>query len=416
MSQSFRDDSRPGKPRILFVGLSESTHTHSWIDLLEGTPLNVRLFSLPSGNPPREWWAKTYLTAKAAPEIDPSKRARLHRFGGTGWRIVRGISRYMLKNDTALEERWLARVIQEWKPDIIHTLGLDPAGDFYFRVRQKYDVGRIGKWVIQLRGGSDLTLSRLDPARASGMAKMMRECDTILSDNLCNLEFAREMGVPESSFSSLVPVPGTGGVDVASLSAVSCQPPSSRCVILWPKAYESPWSKALPVFEALRICWDQIQPCEVVMFAATPEVMQWYRTLPEKTRALCRIESRLPRDAVLETLPRTRVLLAPSLVDGTPNSLFEAMATGAFPIVSPLETITPIVRNETNVLFARNLYPDEIASALVRAMTDDALVDQAARNNLELVRRIADREDIRPKVVAFYEHLAAQNRAPGGST
>jgi len=73
--------------------------------------------------------------------------------------------------------------------------------------------------------------------------------------------------------------------------------------------------------------------------------------------------------------------------------------------LSPIETVTSVVKNEENVLFARNLYPHEIADALVRAMTDDALVDEAAQKNLELVRRIASRDLIRPRVIEFYESL-----------
>ena len=89
-------------------------------------------------------------------------------------------------------------------------------------------------------------------------------------------------------------------------------------------------------------------------------------------------------------------MLAPSLTDGIPNTLYEAMAAGAFPIVSPLDTIQPIVKNERNVLFARNLYPQEIAEALCRAMHDDELVDHAAERNLKLVRKIADRSQFDP--------------------
>jgi hypothetical protein len=84
------------------------------------------------------------------------------------------------------------------------------------------------------------------------------------------------------------------------------------------------------------------------------------------------------------------------------------MACGAFPILSPIETVTSVVKNEENVLFARNLYPHEIAEALARAMTDDALVDAAAQRNLELVGRIANREVIRPRVIEFYEELATK--------
>ncbi len=129
--------------------------------------------------------------------------------------------------------------------------------------------------------------------------------------------------------------------------------------------------------------------------------------LPQEIRACCRPYPRIARDSLLRQMGRARVMLAPSLVDGTPNSMFEAMACKAFPIVSPLKTITGVVREEENVLFARNLYPQEIADALVKAMTDDSLVDAAGTRNLDLVSRIANRAEIAPRVVAYYEKLAA---------
>jgi glycosyltransferase involved in cell wall biosynthesis len=219
------------------------------------------------------------------------------------------------------------------------------------------------------------------------------------------------MGLREECVSPLGVVPGAGGVDVDGLARDWAGPPSRRNVILWPKAYECPQGKALPVFEALKLCWASLPPCELHMLVMTPETRMWYETLPAEIRASCRVEDRIPRQGVLELMTRARVLLAPSLSDGVPNSLYEAMAAGAFPVVSPLETITPVVGDEQNALFARNLYPEEIAAALTRAMTDDALVDAAAERNLALVRRVANRAEIRGRVVDFYERLAARPAA-----
>ena len=42
----FNSDPFPGRPRILFIGLGENTHTHSWIDLLEDAGLIVRVFCM----------------------------------------------------------------------------------------------------------------------------------------------------------------------------------------------------------------------------------------------------------------------------------------------------------------------------------------------------------------------------------
>lgn len=138
--------------------------------------------------------------------------------------------------------------------------------------------------------------------------------------------------------------------------------------------------------------------------------MAWFYTLPAKIRESCVLHDRMPREYFLSLLAQARVLLIPSLVDGVPNSLYEAMAVGAFPIVSPLETICPVVEAEKNVLFARNLYPEEISRALVRAMSDDALVENAAKNNLELVEKLASKRMISKKVIEYYEHITDSNR------
>jgi glycosyltransferase involved in cell wall biosynthesis len=406
MIDSFKVDPYPGKPKILFIGLAESTHTLSWIDLLDQSELNVRLFALPSGLPPESWPARTYVTQETAVNLDPRIRTRLYPRSLAGRFLFRLFKHFFLDASNDLEERWLAKIIRQWQPDVIHTLGLDPAGYFYFRTRKRFNLGGIGRWVLQLRGGSDLTLSRLDPEVSPRIRQVLCECNQLLSDNQENYQFALEMGLRKDQIATLGTVPGTGGIDVASFSQAWHGLPSTRRVILWPKAYECPWSKALPVFEAIKMVWDQIQPCKIYMLAMIPEVRMWYWALPEQIRRNCCIEDRIPRDRVLELMVQARVMLAPSLVDGTPNSMFEAMAAGAFPILSPLETIRPIFEEEGTALFARNLYSHEIAEALLRAMTDDALVDRAAKRNFEMVSKIADRANIRPRVVEYYKTLA----------
>jgi glycosyltransferase involved in cell wall biosynthesis len=214
--------------------------------------------------------------------------------------------------------------------------------------------------------------------------------------------------VREEQLARIAPVPGTGGIDIEPLRKKWSGATSSRRLIVWPKAYDSAWGKMLPTFEALKMVWDKIQPCEIHMLSMNAESNLWYWSLPEAIRRSCRPYKRIARAEVLELLPKARVMLAPTLLDGIPNSLYEAMACGAFPILSPIDSVLPVVKNEENVLFARNLYPDEIADALARAMTDDALVDAAAERNLELVRRIASRDVIRPRVIDFYEKLAAK--------
>lgn len=408
MNSSFETDEYPGRPKILFIGPGDSTHTHAWVGLLENEPFNVRAY-IPPGleSPPDAWKVKTYISAYGHGPSDPATRRRL---------VDEGRAKRLLDRYTALAMRrpwdtgrygaqWLARIVREWRPHIIHTFSLE-AGEYYLRVRRDYGVGSDAKWVLQARGGADLAWSHLDPELRGKIGEILRACDQLLSDNTQNFRIARELGVREEQLSSIGTVPGTGGVDLKGMAANWHGPPSGRRLILWPKVYEWHWSKALPIYEALKLVWDRIQPCEVEMLATTPGARMYYWTLPEHMRRACRLRDRVPRVDALEAMTRARVMLAPSLVDGTPNSMFEAMAAGALPIVSPLETIRPLVEDKRNVLFARNLYPEEIAAALLRAMTDDALVEAAALRNLELISRVASRDEVRARVVNFYESLA----------
>ena len=395
------------------MGHGDSSHTHSWIDLLEDAPINVRLFALPTLTPPPENWpVRTYVSGVPTGRMNPETRTTRHPAGRPGW-AMRHLRAALSGGDQRATENWLAKVVTRWQPQIVHTLGLDPAGFIFQRLRQRLPAAANATWVLQLRGGSDLSLRRHDPEQRPAIIEAMTGCDQILTDNRVNMEYAAQLGIPTERFASVAPIPGTGGVDLTDLAQLVDQTPSGRRTILWPKAYESLWSSANPVLEALSSCWDRIQPCRVEALNVTDDVRCWIQALPEPIRSNITVNQRLPRREALRRLARSRVLLAPSLVDGTPNVMFEAMATGALPIVSPLDTIRPIVEDRENVLFARNLWPTEIADALVIAMTNDGLVDQIAENNRRRIRELADRSVIRPKVVAFYEGLADQQRAGG---
>jgi glycosyltransferase involved in cell wall biosynthesis len=401
-------DIHPDGLKILFLGLAQSTHTHAWIGLLKDTNINIQLFAMPNSFPPPDWSINTYITS---PNAGRKYSLRKHLYKGLKERLYEFINLYPMRNNlnkSKTPEFWLKEVIEAWNPDIIHTLGLfdDQGGLFYYQCRKKYHLENHGKWVLQLRGGSDLALRKNNPTFSNQLRDIFMDCDQIITDNLANVEYIKKIGIEKGKIASIVPVPGTGGIDLDDLKSANYNPPSQReRVILWPKAYESPWSKALPVLEALKLCWGEIAPCEIYMLAANPEVNMWFWDLPADIRDHCHIFERVDRAQVFALLKIARVMLAPSLIDGIPNTLYEAMAYGAFPIVSPLDTIKPVVQNEKNVLFARNLYSREIATALVRAMTDDELVDHCAQENLELVKKIADRKQIAVQVADFYQSL-----------
>ncbi len=322
-------------------------------------------------------------------------------------RILRMVLRLLRKDKRIMEDEWLGKIIQRWQPTVVHTLGLDPSALTYYDVFRKCNLKGRNLWIFTARGGPEFALKRLLREEEARIRSVLENCDRFIADNQQNYDYAVELGLGPEKIASIGVVPGTGGVEVDQLSDMGRVPPSARKrMIVWPKAYECPASKALPVLEAIRLCWKAIRPCEIYMTAMIPETRMWLQTLPQDIRDSCHQRDRIPREDLLKLMAQARVMLSPSLSDGIPNTLYEAMAAGSFPILSPLETIEAVVAKETNVLFARNLYPQEIADALIRAMNDDQLVDRAYAENLKLVKRLADRKRIGEKVVNFYLEVA----------
>ena len=409
-------DPYPGAPKILFVGMGESSHTQSWINLFADAQLNVRLFSMPLGAPPDAWPVRTYATC--LPPVTagaPGTRKNLYPSGMVGQALRRYVARFGPHGESNIASRWLARIIRAWRPDVIQSIGLRHASYFVHYVRTTYGVGDVGAWVIQ-DWGPDLTMQRYIPDYNAKIREVIAACDGYVTDNDYNFSVARELGLAAEKVSPAGWVLASGGLDVDALGKLAPLPPSRReRVILWPKAYNCPQAVAYPVFEAFRLCWDRIQPCSVQLLAVIQEeVGMWFEALPNHIKKQCAVHGRIDRDRFLGMLGGARVMLAPSLSDGMPNVLSEAMAMGTVPIVSPLASITPHV-DTAHTLFARNLYPDEIAGALVKAMGDDAFADAAARANIALARQTVDRAMTRRTMIAYYTELAGRVSRPSAS-
>jgi hypothetical protein len=303
-----------------------------------------------------------------------------------------------------VETAYLKRIIMRWKPELIHTLGFDPAGFTLNRIHNECrTAGYV--WIHTARGGPELALKRLEDEPVVHLRDVLAACDQFIADNKLNYQYAVDLGMSRDKMCPLGAVPGTGGIDVAKLSSLAINKNLKNRTILYPKAYECAASKALPVLEAIRLCWDKIKPCQIHFTAVVPEVSLWVCTLPRELRNSITISERLPRDELLKLMAQSRVMLAPSLTDGIPNVVYEAMATKTVPIVSPIETLVDLFQEERNVLYARNLYPEEIATALVRAMNNDRLVSKLTDANQHLVREVANRQRIAAEIGHYYKSL-----------
>jgi len=403
-----KQSSNSNRKRILFVGELHSSHALSWIDLLTSRGHEYEIMGVHIS------WAPVPSTSFPIVDVVENLNIRetrlfIQKLFHRRRQYVDGYIHGRGEISAAWYER-LARVIDEYKPHIVHTLGIFPAGVFYFHGYQN-QVGHLENkpvWVVQARGGADIALNFKNPLLVDNIKQVLEHCDCFIADNEQNYVIARSLGLAVEKISPTGIVPGAGGIDFEQFKDINL-PSKKERLIIWPKAYNCIQSDGLVVVEALRLSLPRLGQFRLVATAAMPDVEYWFREYLGSYGQNVEITDRLDRQELLNLIRDARVLLAPSLSDGVPNTMYEAMASHTVPILSPIDTLTTLFENNKNVIYASNLNPLEIADALVKAMSDDDLVDSIAIENKILVQSLADRDVIQDRVIKLYRNLSRKN-------
>jgi len=290
------------------------------------------------------------------------------------------------------------------RPDVVHTLETQHAGYLMLDACRYLGASR-PPWIHSC-WGSDLYFFRDCPEHVDRIRGVMGACDFLMADCRRDIELAVGMqfkGVDLGVF------PGGGGYDLDKLGRFR-QPgsPSERRTVAV-KGYQSEryGGRGLVALQALHRCADLLGDYRVVVYCAqTESVHDVSRHIAATTAIAVDSLSRVPHNEVLGLMGRTRVHLAVSLTDGTPNAMLEAMALGAFPVQSDTESTAEWIRDGVNGLLVSPTDPLSVERALRRALTDDVLVDRAAVENGRIVKQRAEITKTRASVIDAYKRVA----------
>lgn len=379
--------------KILFIALAHSSHTISWVSMFENTNDNLLVYGI---NRSQGNYKNNILTFNLQENYSLTNRI-LVKFKKIFFNILP-----LTYFDNQLID--LRKVIKQERPDIVHTLGFEDAGFILTHLLEIKGFDKEFKWVHTFRGGPELKFTQ----NHSIITKLLQSCDSVICDNPINYNLLKMYNVNSDNLYMKV-VPGTGGVHLNKSKDELLNQVKSNRTILIPKAYECNASKVLPIFEAIRNIWHIIQPCKIIITAASDEAKMWFNTMPEEIKISTIVYDRISREEFLELLETARILVAPSLLDGIPNVLYESMALGVAPILSPIETLIGDFRHLENVFYARNLYVNEIEDAIVKLMDDDEIVAKIVSNNYDYVKQFANKETVLDEIHSHYQDLLYNN-------
>jgi glycosyltransferase involved in cell wall biosynthesis len=146
--------------------------------------------------------------------------------------------------------------------------------------------------------------------------------------------------------------------------------------------------------------------------AGTPLAESWVRRLG--VGASVRLLPMLVRSEMAGLFRLATASVSPTTHDGTPNTLLEAMACGALPVAGDIPSVREWITHGVNGLLVEPDDHELMASAIIRALTDQPLRARAAALNHEAIAARADYDTTMPKAEAFYEDVvtSARQRSP----
>ena len=397
--------------RILFVAETVSIHAARWINQLKDTGWELHVFQgvVPGyGVCPEFQCGTLYLPRSATvPRGVASQRTLPSNF------LIRRASSHIAPLKRLLQTGhvlYLARLINQLKPDVIHSLGLNVNwNNMCLSVLQaRRALGKKFKapWVYS-SWGTDLDYYARQSAEHRAEAEaVLKACDYYIAECKRDARLAQEMGF-QGEFAGFFPA--FGGVAWEDFKVLRrAGPVSSRKTIMLKGRDDIHIGRAMTAMTAFALCQDTLSDYRIVIGQAGKAVVSEAAALSATTDLKIQVLPYLPYKTLLRIIGASRLLIALTVNDGLPSTLVEAMSLGAFPIHSDLDSIREWIRDGENGLLVPAEDSQAVADALQRALTDDELVDRAAEINARIVQEQLADAVVRPKVIEMYERVASQ--------
>ena len=390
--------------KILFICNPDSTHSISWINQLNDSDFDVRVFSVYINNNKNlsypEWEFPTYVLKKPKIKRHSKKNIFYHPFSiGIPPSIFN-----IFAQKYSLRSKWLKNIILNWEPDIIHSFPLNIGGKLTTKVLKKINKYSWPK-IVASSWGSDIYLGiKGDRNETDNINFILNNCNGFFSDCQRDLDIAKNNGLDKYKFA--LSMPGTGGLNIDRFISIR-KSNKKRNIILVPKAFEREHAnKIFPFLEALKLCdVNLLEGFEIHFLMSSDAVKKAIKFFPEKLKKICFVNDMISQDKLFYLLSKTRIMVSLSLSDGTPNVMLEAMASGALPVMHPLDSIKEWIVDQENGLLVHSLYPHKIKKAIIKSLTDDDLFENASSLNFKLIKKKADRTVLKSKIIESYESL-----------
>jgi glycosyltransferase involved in cell wall biosynthesis len=396
--------------RIVFIADSRSSHTQNWVKYFVGLGDEVLLLSTYPAEEIRG------LKTIFLPGIFRIGNIMASSDKDTSQSRSNGILRFMLHPrffksleiiwqqvkvfDVIIQTKKAKVALRDFNPDIVHALRIQNEG--YISAFTKYHPLIISSW------GSDFIYT----TKKFLIHRILTRCtmnkpDAFISDCLRDIRLAHAYGLPD-----IVPTkcfPGNGGIDTTIFHSDRIDISMRKRLIIYTRGF-SPMTRLDTLFKAYKFIFDREQSHITQLLVLIPEgTMPIVEKMIQElglSKSDIQLRAFVSQEEMAHLLQTAAVFVSPMLSDGTPNSMLQAMACGAFPVISDLESIREWISHSENGLLFNPNDPEELALCLKEALDNISLRKTAQKINLQLINDRADYIKIMPQVRKFYQAIA----------
>lgn len=407
------------KPRILFVAMQASPHVSRWINMIADQGWDLHLFPVNAmpvlsdikhvtvhqpwksiGFPMKDEFSKAAAMTERA--IYPIPMVR--KFARIANIIKTSLGESGVKAPLLYGPRTLARLINDLKPDLIHSMEFQHCGYNVLQARDIVGAKNFPKW-LATNWGSDIFYYRNHPSHNAQIRRLLAAIDYYNCECERDVSLAREMGMT----AKVLPVkPNSGGFDLPAIEPLRhASRPSARRLIMV-KGYQHFAGRALVALDALARVSEILKGYKIRVFSASKEILPRVDQLRASHKLDIEILPYAEHAEMLKLFAAARCYLGVSVSDAISTSMLEALAMGAFPIQTNTSCCDEWIEDGKTGFSIPPDDADIIADRIRLAMTGDELVDRAADLNWKMVAERLDATAMKRKVINDYrETLAA---------
>ncbi len=374
--------------KVLLVAMADSVHTGRWISQFDGEAIDFMLF--PS-TPNR----RIHSLIKQRLNGDVEARVRISQW--MNWAALPlGIADLVFAN--FFRAKLLAREINKFEPDVIHIMETQHAG--YLTDQALKTVKSEPKIILSIWGSDLFWFQRFSKHRQK-MLLLLPRVNILITECERDEALATKLGFVGECVCG---IPASGGVDrrLSNDSHRQVLPSKRKTIAI--KGYSGFVGLGPLAVRSLVSLVNQLRSYQIVVYSCSYRTAQIAKRLRKQSGLDIQIKLKhsMTTKQMEDLFLSARVVVGVSLSDGLPATVKEAICTGAFPVQSDTSCAGEWLEDGVSVLLVPPNDSGALGVAILRALTDDDLVDNAAIVNQNIARTRMDLLSLTQQLLKIY--------------